>query len=254
MSEDLIFFNQNKEKIIEDLTNRLEEINYFQNLGNLCLKNLLDPNVFKQLNKALLFIFFTSIDYKIPEKPNKKDEEAPVENDINTDAEIIKSPEIQDENPIDPDQSLQQEKPSEQTGEIEPQQLDQEEFKLPEITPLEEAMLEAKKRLKLDFVQEWGHTTECDAIIRFRIPLNREINEIPNEEEENNLSEESQESPKEKKIIESPPKVEEVIQEDRNEKLKRLVENDEFIEPFDGTTFEKEKIDFTGFLNSQTFD
>ncbi len=53
MADDLIAFNADKPSRIQSLMNDLHEINLLQNLSVLSNENLLDPNLLRNINKAL---------------------------------------------------------------------------------------------------------------------------------------------------------------------------------------------------------
>jgi len=270
LEEDLINFNQNKTAKIEELIEKLPEINHQQSLQILWSNSLLTPSVLKQINKTLLYILFSSVDYKIPEKkpvpvPETKPEE-------NNEQQEPKSPEEGEENPAENTESPQgdepkdvpekEEEPKETPEKENEQKVEQEnvapviqepeeEFKFPEITPFEQTLVELSKRIKINFVKDWERK-ECDAIVRFRNPLQRnppEENKPEEEEEVEKISTARSRKKEEKNIpvpVQEPEVVEEQPQESFNEKMKRLIVNDEFIEPYDGSTFEKEQLEFPG--------
>jgi len=261
MANDLIDFNANKPVKIQELMNELHEVNLLQNLSVLSRENLLDSNLLRSINKALISIFFTSVDYKIPEKKPKEEPPVPVEGAA--EGESPAPAEGQDNSPS----GKSEEKPAgeevspqgsdkildaleEADKPIEPQE-EEEEFKLPEVTALELAMVEAKKKLRLNYVNDWEYRRECDGIVRWRIGLNRKVEEevVEVKEGEGEVKEGEIEGEAEvKKVEKEEEKVEvaapEVEVEDRETWLRRMIENDDFIEPFDGTTYEKDKLEF----------
>ena len=265
MADDLIAFNANKPSKIQSLMNDLQEINLLQNLSVLSNENLLDPNLLRNINKALVSIFFTSVDYKIPEK-KPKEEPGQVLGEVPGEGQPDNSPSgSQGAEPVEakPEQSpaeVQSQGSEKILDALEEGQVDQpiepqeeeEEFKLPEIMPIELAMVEAKKKLRLNYVNDWDYRRDCDGIVRWRVGLNRAVHEEPPAvvEEQGDIEEGEEKKKDEKEVIAAAgaEKVEvpEPEVEDRDTMLRRLIENDDFIEPFDGSTFEKEKLEFPG--------
>jgi len=223
-------------------------MNYFENLGIIQANGILDNSILKQLNKALLSIYFTSVDYKAPEKKSPRPQEAQSENQP-----TVQSEEGSEEKTVEQNVPVQTAEPV-----VEAQE---EVYIQPEITPLELAMVEAAKKLKFGYVKDWEFRRECDAIIRFRNPLVREVNQTPREEvnqeaQKTNRSnrredagQEGQKTNRSNRTEQVPvvvPATEQVpeVTETYEEKINRLIATDDFIEPFDGTAFEKEKLEF----------
>jgi len=275
MDENLVLFNQNKTAKIEELAQQLTELNHHQSLQTLSSQSHLNQSILSQINKALLYIFFTSVDYKIPEKkPVEPTPEviAPVQNNI-LPTEESNTAEKTEENT----EAVQQAEPTEEApeGEVKeqaeipvqvqaqpqpevqaPVPVQEEEFKLPEITAFEQAILTINKKIKLSYVKEGEGENKIDAVVRMRVPLQREAVKTEEEKalESARESEEGQKSARfgrNRRVKEEPKpepvevKVEEPVaqepQETFEEKMTRLVSSDEFIEQYDGATFEKEK-------------
>jgi len=221
MEENLFIFNENKAEKIEEIYNQISDINSNQTLNILSSQGLLDKSLFKNLNKALLYIYFTSVDYKIPQPKQvvPTEEPKPVEsNDVENPEEVDEKEEVPAPVPVEVV-----------------------EYQIPETTEAENEILQILGRLNMNFVNSWEFKKEFDGVLRFRVPLNR--NPVV-EKEEAEIPQGTQETEQDQRPEEKP--VVEETQEEADERLRRWIVSDEFIEPFDGTTFEKEKLELPG--------
>lgn len=251
MSNDLINFNKNKSEKIQDIANRLESFNCFQNLKTLKTENLLDQSLFNQINQALLHIFFASVDYKPPVVKEKSipAEQPAVPQEQSEGAQATENseqkPEAEDQKPEVEEQkpASEQESPVEtNTIPIEAVESPQEEFVMPEITSFETSVVQAKSHIKLTFVKDWELTKNLDAIVRFRVPLNRTVEEPTNQEETNDENVQIEKEPTVPDTNKNTmPNLEGVSQEERDQIFGELVLNNNFIEPYNGSSFEAEK-------------
>jgi len=253
MANDLIDFNKNKSEKIQEIANKLEGLNWFQNLRTLNNQNLLDQHLFNQINQALLYIFFASVDYKPPVVKQKS---------IPTEQSAV--PQEQPEAQVTENSEEKPEEGQKPTGEqeniesinvqTETVEAPKEEFVMPEITPFEALVVQAKSHLKLTFLKDWEFAKDFDAIVRFRIPLNRAVEEPANQEENADENTQVEKEPTVSKTNENVmPNLEGVSKEERDEIFKELTLNSNFIEPYNGSTFEAEKGTLTEQLASPNF-
>ena len=253
MNEDLISFNKNKSEKIEDIANQLNDFNCFQNLGTINAQDLLDKSLFKQINKALLHIYFASVDYKPPVKKQKTlpTEQSAAPQD-QTDVQVTENSEQKTETDEQKPVAVGENTVVNARPEVieAPQE---EEFVMPAISPFEETMVQAKKHIKLNFVNDWVFAKDLEAVVRFRIPLNRVVeNAAPIEENNVETTEIEKELIVEKKDEFSMPNLAGISQEERDEIFRQLVLNNDFIEPYNGSSFEREKKTLTGNLLDPT--
>jgi len=239
MGENLILFNQNKAEKIEEIYNQVSDINHHQTLNLLSSNGLLDNSLFKSLNKALLYISLTSVDYKIPE-PKQPEPIVPV-------AQSENKGEVEGEVPQEGEAKEPEEKPVDEEKTVEEQKQEEIELKIPEVTEMEKEILKILGKLNMNFVSGWELKQDLNGVIRFRVPLNRNP-VVEGEQEEGEAQEEVQQTQQTQQTEqdqlnseEAPAPIVEETQEDANEKIRKLILSDDFIEPFDGTTFEKEK-------------
>ena len=170
LSDNLVEFNQDKENRIQQLLDSVPELNIGENLQHLYAAGLLDPETYRMLNHALFYIYFSSVDYKPPEK---------------------KKPEEDAENNQDQDAPEEQKEPAEEEGdkpadaENEQPAQEEEEWKAPDVSEEELQIVKAKEKLSLVFVEDpapEGEQVEHDseplyeAVLRMRVPIDRELN------------------------------------------------------------------------------
>ena len=281
MSDDLVAFNKDKIAKINELNDKITEFNYFQTLRTINANDLLDKTIFKKINNALLQIYLASVDYK---PPVKKQKTLPPEQPVSEEqvkAETTENPEHKDQGEDqkseaeEPKSEAEEQKPEAEEqkpegeeqkneaeelkasmtkeGDIKPEIVNEEpeeEFIMPPISLFEEAMVQAKKHLKLNVIQDERFGDDIIAIVRFRIPLNRPVDnpEAPEEKTEPVAAEDVVEKEPEVKEKDefSMPNLVGITQDERNEIFNQLILNNDFIEPFNGTSFEREKQTLTG--------
>jgi len=291
MEFDLISFNKDKSLHVRDFISKIAEINLYQNLGQLYRKEMLNQSLYKLLMATFFYIYFSSVDYKIPEKKpaesdvplqgteengSKKDllTEQNTEENRDTDRERPEGQEGQEVQEGQEGQPLAGDQQNQEGNNV-VEQPAEEEFKLPEITPLEQETVQAKSKIKIEFVENWKFQSDFDVLARFRIPLQREgptertdpktgtidsennnPGEVENAKDDQNTQ--TDQNPEGNQAeVKASVEGQSIEPKEENKEEQKVIndgeEPDEFIEPYDGSTFEKEKETFMG-KNSHLFN
>lgn len=241
MEEDLVSFNQSRDAIVAEFVQQIDFPNCFQTLGILYRKELLSQPIWRLINTALFTIYFTSVDYKPPEKKPKDEVEGSPEagQALNDSVEPENKDTLAQNDGDDPDGSLEKKPDEEQKdggGEGDNVAAPEEEWVPPEVTPFEQEMVAAKAKLRIEFVESWDFQSDFDAILRTRLPLNREP------------PVEAQKTGETKGTEPDDKKDDGAVKPDGSgddnkdvEEEKKVNPDDEFIEPYDGTTYERER-------------
>lgn len=263
MDENLDEFNLNREEILESLSSEIDLFLTNFSFPLLQNQNFFDPAIIKILNRSFLELIFKSITYK---DPPKKEEVPPPNTNI----------EQSNENPV-PEEEKNEPKNTENEEEKKAQedvnpnsnvlveQQNDEPISVKEYPPRPEPnqhdfdMIKGKSKIKvlfegLEIESEEG--VKFNGIIRINLPLNynapREEEKNPEENQIDSGGDPNEEVKEETKIVEKP--VENI--ENPNPVSAEPVNEESFIEPYDGTTFQKLKEQYYGknnFIVMHTF-
>lgn len=292
MHEDLVEFNKNKDQNVTELLQKIPDVNLAESLQILNDEGLFDLHTKRTINMALFLLYFTSVDYKPPEKkvpeqnpdlaqdgnqgdggdgnaqpdgdgePKDGDDDEPKDGDGDAGADGGDQP-ADGQAGGDQGAGDQPQGDGGDQGDGQPQQQPEEEWKAPEITEEDLLMVKAREKLRLVFVptknpEDQAHDKPLyDSVLRMRMPLDRELHTVRSQDTHVSAStskfqkvdlkakaEEKKQSATSKTLDQ---KTEESKEEPPIEEKKELPpEPEDFIEPYDGKTFEKHRAFFPG--------
>lgn len=232
MDENLDEFSLIREDLLASLSSQADI--FFNNFSFELLQteNFFDESILILLNRAFLELIFKSITYKDP--PKKEEVPAPVIQPENIE-EKKENEEQQNEQitPVENSQPLPEEEKKEEEipNKVYPPR--------PEPTQQDFDMLKARGKLKFsfeNFENEREEEVKYNALIRVHIPLN--YNAPKEEENKENIENNNEENTNiEKK---------EEILNDLKEEPAINVNEESFIEPYDGTSFQKLREQYYG--------
>lgn len=231
MDENLDEFSLIREDLLASLSSQTDI--FFNNFSFYVLQseNFFDESILMLLNRAFLELIFKSITYKDP--PKKEENPAPVVQSENIEEKKDNEEQNEQINLVENSQPLpEEEKKEEIPNKIYPPR--------PEPTQIDFDMLKARGKLKFSFGSSENEAEEevkYNALIRVHIPLNYNA---PKEEEnkeniENNNNEENN----------NMEKIEENLNNVKEEPANNVIE-ESFIEPYDGTSFQKLREEYYG--------